>query len=46
MRTIIKEKKSLLDLVGAIKDDSFDKAMNIVLSKRKIIPKNKKINKN
>ena len=36
-RTIIrKEKMSLLDLAGAIKDESFDKAMEFVLSKRKI----------
>lgn len=35
MRTITREKRSLLDLAGAIKDDSFDKAMDLVLSKRK-----------
>jgi len=36
MRISTREKRSLLDLAGAIKDDSFDKAMDLVLSKRKI----------
>ncbi|MEK6952259.1 MAG: antitoxin VapB family protein [Nanoarchaeota archaeon] len=34
-RTTMKEKNSLLDFAGAINDTSFDKAMEIVLSKRK-----------